>query len=481
VLREYIHGDKQQVYSQKRRHHWDKVAQTPIDSSGRRYYHALLQNIYRNLTAENIRVLELGCGTGDLLSALNPSHGVGIDFSSEMIKLASKKYPHLSFIEADAHTVELDEIFDVIILSDLLNDLWDAQRVFKNLWSWCHPGTRVIINVWSKLWQFPLSVARNAGLAQPLLEQNWFAPHDVVNLLNLEGYECIKHFGDILLPAEIPLLAYWCNRYLGKLPLLNSLCLTHVFTARPIFDTPRDEEEPMVSVVVPARNEAGHINEIISQTPEMGKCTELILVEGNSTDDTWEVIQREVAKWPGRRIKTLRQTGKGKGDAVRCGFSSADGDFFMILDADMTVPPQDLPLFFDALRSKRCEFVNGVRLVYPMEKEAMRYWNLLANKGFSIIFSWLLGQSIKDTLCGTKALSRANYDKIASNREFFGDFDPFGDFDLIFGAAKQNLKIMDLPIRYRERVYGETNINRWRHGVMLFRMMLIAAKRIKFV
>ena len=212
----------------------------------------------------------------------------------------------------------------------------------------------------------------------------------------------------------------------------------------------------------------------------MGAGTELIFVEGGSTDRTFETIVDEIRQHPEKRVTVYQQTGKGKGDAVRLGFSKASGDVLMILDADMTVPPENLTMFFNALVSGKGEFINGVRLVYPMEGEAMRFWNLVGNKFFSLAFSWLLGQSIKDTLCGTKVLSRRNYQKIAANRTYFGEFDPFGDFDLIFGAAKQNLKIVDLPIRYRDRLYGETNISRWRHGIILLRMVIFAASKIKF-
>jgi glycosyltransferase involved in cell wall biosynthesis len=240
-------------------------------------------------------------------------------------------------------------------------------------------------------------------------------------------------------------------------------------------------DAPLVSVIVPARNEAGNIEAIFERTPEMGSGTELVFVEGHSRDDTYATIEREIARHPERKSQLLRQTGRGKGDAVRLGFAHARGDVLMILDADLTVAPEDLPRFLDALRSGNGELINGVRLVYPMQKQAMRFFNFLANKFFSLAFSWLLGQSVKDTLCGTKVLSSADYQRIAAQRAYFGDFDPFGDFDLLFGAAKLNLKIVDLPIRYRERTYGTTNIQRWRHGLLLLRMVLFAARRIKFV
>jgi glycosyltransferase involved in cell wall biosynthesis len=213
----------------------------------------------------------------------------------------------------------------------------------------------------------------------------------------------------------------------------------------------------------------------------MGRATELIFVEGHSRDDTYATIEQEIPLHPRTSNRLLRQSGIGKADAVRLGFENAKGDILMILDADLTVPPEDLPRFYEALVSGKGEFINGVRLVYPMEKEAMRTLNFIGNKFFSTAFSWLLGQPVKDTLCGTKVLWREDYQQIAANRSYFGDFDPFGDFDLIFGAARLNRKILDLPIRYRERTYGTTNISRWKHGLLLMRMVAFAARRIKFV
>jgi glycosyltransferase involved in cell wall biosynthesis len=244
----------------------------------------------------------------------------------------------------------------------------------------------------------------------------------------------------------------------------------------------RAEVRPLsVSVVIPARNEAGNIAAAVARTPEMGAGTELIFVEGHSRDDTWAAIQRAAAENPQRKIKIMQQSGRGKGDAVRMGFAAATGDVLMILDADLTMPPEELPKFHEVIASGRAEFANGVRLVYPMEEEAMQFLNLCANKTFGLIFTWLLGQPVKDTLCGTKVLTRAHYERIAANRAYFGDFDPFGDFDLLFGAAKLNLKIADVPIRYRERTYGSTNIQRWRHGWLLLQMVLFAARKLKFV
>ena len=475
-------GTVHNSYRKQRIAHWDTVAQRMDRWKGwGEYYHQRLTEVYQYLVAPGQRVIEIGCGTGDLLSALKPSVGIGVDFSEEMVKRARQRHPDIRFIQADVHELKLSGKFDVIILSDLLNDLWDVQTVFEQIASLSTPHTRIIINSYNRLWELPLTVAGKFGFAKPRLYQNWLTVEDITNLLNLADFEVIRHRVEILWPLRTPFFADLCNRYLVKLWPFKHFALTHFIIARPKAKHEHLSEEPLVSVIVPARNEAGNISQIFERTPQMGRGTELVFVEGHSKDDTFEVIEREIGVHPDWQCKLFRQTGVGKGDAVRLGFDHASGDVLMILDSDLTVPPEDLPRFYEALRLGKGEFINGVRLVYPMEKEAMRFFNLLGNKFFSLAFSWLLEQKIKDTLCGTKVLLKKHYNMIVANRAYFGDFDPFGDFDLLFGAAKLNLKIVEMPIRYRERSYGTTNISRWRHGWLLLKMVLLASRRIKFI
>lgn len=472
------------AFQNSRIQHWDTISEEKY-RPGRpsRFYHSLLKNYYAFLVPPGLRVLELGCGRGDLLANLKPSFGVGIDFSENMLKKATRKHPNQLFVRADAHLLPLEEKFDIIILSDIVNDVWDVQSIFREIRHVCHPRTRLVINFFNEVWRPPLSFARRKGWGVNVQEQSWLSTNDVLNLLNLADFEPVNKFTRILLPFDCPIITPFFNRYIVHFFPFNALALGIFLVARPIFRSmiaPPNHEES-VSVIVPCRNEAGNIRHIIDKIPQLGRQTEIIFVEGGSKDNTFETIQKLIPEYPQKKIRVFQQKGNGKGDAVRLGFEQAEGDILMILDADLTVSPADLPRFSEAIRQRTGEFINGVRLVYPMEDQSMRFFNKLGNKFFSLAFSWLLGQPIKDTLCGTKVLRKSDYQLIARNRSYFGDFDPFGDFDLLFGAAKLNLKIAEMPIRYRARTYGDTNISRWKHGLLLLRMVIFAARRMRFL
>lgn len=442
-----------------------------------RQFHSLLGRYYAQMIPDGVTVLEIGCGDGGLLAQLPGRSVTGVDLSAKHIAKAKERIPQGNFFEQAGEALSLEGTFDYIIISETVNLAADVQRLFDEALKVAHPGTRLILNFYSSLWSPILTVATALGLRGRTPASNWLSLPDVRNMLELAGWQPLEVQPRILLPVNVPVLGTLLNRFLA--PLLPWFCLTCFSVARP--RPPRKRErEYTVSVVVPARNESGNIEAIIRRIPEMGLGTEIVLIEGNSTDDTWEKIESVAATNHGRKLKILQQTGRGKGNAVREGFAVSEGEILMILDADLTVPPEELPKFYEAVASRHGEFANGVRLVYPMESEAMQFLNLLANKAFSVIFTWLLLQPVKDTLCGTKVLFRADYDRIAKNRAFFGEFDPFGDFDLLFGADKLNLKIADIPVRYRDRTYGSTNINRWRHGWLLLRMVLFAARKLRF-
>jgi len=441
-----------------------------------RQYRAMLAHYYNLLIPPEASILEIGCGSGDLLSRLRARRKVGIDLSAVQVAAARRRVPGGEFHVQAGEELGLAEKFDCIIISDTLNLAADVQLMLERLHAVAHADTRVLVNFHSALWRPLFSLAEWLGLRARLPQGSWLGTGDVCNLLRLADWEVVHLQSRLLVPVRCLGLERLANRWLA--PLLGWFCLTVFCVARP--SRPRVERPQTVSVIIPARNEAGNIASAVLRTPEMGAGTEFIFVEGHSRDHTWAEIQRVKSAFPDRNIRIMQQTGRGKGDAVRLGFAAATGDILMILDADLTMPPEELPKFYEILASGHAEFANGVRLVYPMDEKAMQFLNLCANKAFGIIFTWLLGQAVKDTLCGTKVLSRTHYQRISANRHYFGDFDPFGDFDLLFGAAKLNLKIADVPIRYRERTYGSTNIQRWRHGWLLLRMVLFAARKLKF-
>jgi SAM-dependent methyltransferase len=445
-----------------------------------RYYYEDQKRYYRFLVPEGLSVLEVGCGTGDLLASLKPEHGVGIDISSEMIRIAGQRHPTLEFRQADVERVQpWGETFDVLVLADVVGHLHDIEETLVRLRPFCRPDTRVIVSYYNFLWEPILKAGEKVGLKMPQEHQNWLSTEDISNLLSLSHFEVVKTESRLLIPKKLPLISDFLNRYLAPLPGIRRTCLCRYIVARPLHL--REKKEYVTSILIPCRNEKGNIESAVRRIPAFGTGQEILFVEGGSTDGTRDEIERVIEAYPQKDIRMLVQDGRGKGDAVRKGFASAKGDILMILDADLTVPPEDLTKFYRALADDLGEFVNGCRLVYPMEKQAMRFLNLLGNKFFSMMFTWILNQRFKDTLCGTKALFRQDYEKIQAHKSYFGDFDPFGDFDLIFGAVKQNLKVVEVPIRYKDRTYGSTNIRRFKHGWLLLKMTLFAYRKIKAV
>lgn len=445
------------------------------------YYYSWLDRIYNSIVPAGRKVLHIGCGCGDLLCKVRPSYGVGIELDRKALEVARERHPHLIFECQDPHGLDLDETFDYVIVSNSLGQWHDVQKVIEKIHKVSHTETRVVITYYNHLWEWVLRLGARMKLRQPLSCQNWLPSTDIANVLHLSNFDVIRTASYVSLPKRIPILASLFNYVLSVLPGSRWFNLITLLIARPHPEI-QAKKEVSVSIIVPCRNERGNIESAVNRIPSMGKETEIVFVDGNSTDGTVDEIKQQIEKRGDRSIKLIHQgAGIGKGDAVRKGFAAARGDVFIILDADLTVPPEDLPKFFNAWCEGKGEFVNGTRLVYPLEKQAMQRLNYAANKFFGMLFTWLLDQRFRDTLCGTKLISRYHYNQVSANRHFFGELDPFGDFDLIFGAIKQNLKVVEVPVRYRARTYGTTNISRFRHGVLLLRMSVIAFRRLKWV
>lgn len=460
--------------------HFDWVAENDGKARQRqRFFHGRLYAWYRGRVPEGMRVLEWGCGAGKLLKALRPALGLGADISGRMIEHA--KLDGLAGCEFRLADVSRDRIegkFDYVLADHLVGYVDDVQQVFECMLRNAEPRTRLIVTSLNTLWMPVLALASRLGWAVPQPPSNWLATRDLINLLELSGWEVVTTSCEQLPPFRLPGLSALTNRVLVRLPFFRHLGMTVAIIARPRVE---QRDGLSCSVVVPMRNEAGNVRPALDRIPVLGAGTELIFVEGNSTDDTWEVLQREVAAYTGpHRVRLIRQPGRGKWDAVRAGFAVAEGDVLVIQDGDLTAPPEDLPKFFEAIVTGRAEFANGSRLVYPMEKQAMQFLNLLGNKFFAMVLSYVLGQPVKDSLCGTKMLLRSDYERLLKRIESFGDFDPFGDFNLLFGASLLDLRIRDIPVRYRDRTYGQTNISRFRHGWLLLRMTWFGLRRLRW-
>jgi SAM-dependent methyltransferase len=436
-----------------------------------RGYHELVENVYRFHVPPGSSVLEVGCGLGDLLAGLKPTRGVGVDLSGVMVESARDRYPHLEFVQGSGESLELGETFDVVVLSDLVPYVHDLVALFDRVHAHCRPDTRVIINSYSRAWRPLIRAAERMGAKPRKPIRNWVGAPDVRNLLDVTGFETITETRRIVLPKHVPAVSLAANGVLANVWPLNHLCVTWWVVARP---RPAARRETSVSVVVPCRNERGNVRPLVGRVPPVGSATELVFVEGGSRDGTREEIESLIADKPSLPTRLIPQTGSGKGNAVRDGFAAADNEVLMILDGDLSVRPEELPGFYRVWSEGTADFVNGSRLVYDVEPGAMRFANMVGNKVFSLLLKAIMGQQVKDTLCGTKVLDQEAYRRIAGGRAYFGEFDPFGDFDLLLGAARLNLKIVDLPVRYQPRTYGETNISRWRHGVLLLKMTVFA-------
>jgi ubiquinone/menaquinone biosynthesis C-methylase UbiE len=479
--------EKKLDYKDKIKNHFNKLAperEAWIKKSGAFYSEDI--RCMKELIIPNSKVLEIGCGNGNLLASLSPSVGVGVDISKEMISKAKSKYKNLEFIEDDIEDTgcvkNLNKVFDFIIISDTIGYFKDIQKTLDMLHKVCNADTRIIVAYYSPFWEPILNLAARIKLKMPELTKALLNETDISSLLNSSKFETVKKQKKIIFPFKLFGVGRLVNRFLSCLPILSNLCIRNYVIARSLKAIAKDLPTS-ASVIIPCRNEKGNIKNALNRLPLFTKEIEVIFVEGHSQDGTWEEVNKVINDKnfirKGFKMKAIQQQGVGKADAVFSAFKIASNDVLIILDGDLTVPPEDIPKFWKKISSGEGEYINGSRLIYPMENEAMRFLNYIANKMFSILFTWLLGQRYTDTLCGTKVIRKRHFDKACVRNKDLGDFDPFGDFFIIFGAARLNLKMIEVPIRYRAREYGETQISRFSHGFLLIKMVIFAFFKLK--
>lgn len=367
----------------------------------------------------------------------------------------------------------------VFLLNGNFNASLDIQTMLETCGAHLSRSDRVVVVVYNHYLAWAYRLADRMGFRNGPPCTTFVTRTNLGQLAKLSGFEVVRLRPAVYLPWHFFGIGTVVNAVMPAIPGLRWLSLVAVVVLRPV---KQSTQAPSVTVVIPARNERGNIESALQRLPDLGPSTEVIFVEGHSNDGTWEEIRRVTSLWDGRgdmRVRAFQQTGRGKVDAVRLGFSKASGDVLTILDADLTMPPELLPRFLEAYCRGLGDFVNGTRLVYPMEGEAMRFLNRLGNVFFAKLVSWATEVPLADTLCGTKLLARRDYERCVRWRADFGDFDPFGDFELLFPAGVLGLGLVDIPVAYKSRTYGTTNIHRFRDGFRLLRMVFIGVFRLR--
>ncbi len=445
-----------------------------------RYFYDRLGGFLRFIIEPGKRVLLFRSELGQILPVVEPSKAVGVDICQKMVSLAQEKHPSYKFVCADPETVKIEGSFDYIVFYTL-GDIIDIEKAFINASGSGGDDSRLIVINYNYLWRPLVVVAERLGWKVPQPTQNWLNVPIIENMLYLAGYEVVKRYRQMLMPVNVPVLSWLFNNALAKIPFVKNLCFLQILVAKKITSRPATDDYS-VSVIVPCKNEKGNIEDAVKRIPEMGRGTEIIFCDDKSTDGTAGEIERVAKAYPQRNIRLVKGPGICKAKNVWTGFDAATGDILMILDADLTVIPEELPYFYDAIAGGRGEFINGSRMIYPMQGQAMRTLNIIGNKFFGLSFSYLLGQRLTDTLCGTKVIWRRDWPRIKALLGSWGVEDRWGDYELIFGAAKLHLKIVEVPVHYLERVYGETKMTkRLTNGMIMLRMCFAALRKFKFV
>jgi hypothetical protein len=429
----------------------------------RTFVNSLISAEISSITRHFDRVVSLARGASDR----SPLYGMIDAKSSEVVPSFN------DLVDSLAKSPD----YTVAVLNGTFNHEYDIEGLLQSLWKKLTRSGRIIVVAYNPYLRWLYYLATRIGIRKEDAPSTFVTSTDLENIAKLAGFEVVRIRPVGFIPWSLFGVGTFLNRLFSALPVVRYFSLAWVIALRPIKPSVR---KPSLTIVIPARNERGNIEAALERMPELGIVPEIIFVEGHSSDGTWEEIQRVAALYGERYpIKCFKQTGKGKADAVRLGFAEASGDLLTILDADLTMPPELLGRFYDAWKKGLADFINGNRLVYPMEGEAMKFLNWLGNIFFAKTLSFVLDARLGDSLCGTKLMSKRDYERFVAWRSEFGDFDPFGDFELIFPACSLGLGVVDVPIRYRDRVYGSTNIRRFFHGMMLFNMTWIGFCRLK--
>src|SRR5579864_862750 len=458
-----------EVRDARRKHQESIAADRDEFIRSNRYFYDHLRRALQFIVPPGKDVLDVRCDTGYMLASLRPALGIGVEISEAMVERASSQHPELQFVQCDPEDLDLDQKFDYILFNHIF-DTVDILRSLERIKKHCTSETRIVVINYNYAWTPILDFASKLGLRSQSVEPNWISENDVRGFLKLAGFRPVRIHRLMLCPKWIPGLSLLLNGLLARLPGLRAFCMMQIIVARLVAE-PKRENDVAVSVVVPCRNEVGNVQQAVERIPVMGKHTEILFCDDRSTDGTAAEVRRMMALYPDKDIRLIEGPGMCKAENVWTGFRAAKGDILVILDADLTVMPEELPMFVRALLNSRGEFVNGSRLVYPVPQFAMKFANTIGNKLFGRVFSFLLDQRIKDTLCGTKVLWRKDWLRMETNVGMWGVKDLWGDYELLFGASKLHLEIVEVPVHYQERMHGVTKMTKvFSNGLRMLRI-----------
>ncbi len=434
------------------------------------YYHNLLRQIFKKYIPEGSKVLQIGYGLGDALAALYPQKAMSIDEEEELIDISKRRFPSIQFSKAKPEEMIVKGKYDYVIIPNSVAHFYDIQTVLEKTSKAMGKNSKIIMTATNPRWEQIFSLLEKFNLKRPEKPRNWLSLEDLKNIFEISGYEVEESGYSIIIPSHIPFLSNKINNLIKGNGFFARFCVEQYIVAKKA--KLGKEKKLSCTVVIPCYNEEENIKQAIETVPKMGTKTEVLVVDDGSSDKTVQVVKRVMKKNKNLKLISYKPN-QGKGYAVKKGFDAVVTDTMMIQDADMTVPPEELPRFFNLIAEGKADFVNGTRLIYPMEEQAMRNLNMIGNVVFGHVFSWLLGERITDTLCGTKALFRKDYGKIKMSGK------SWGDFDLLFGAAENKLKIVEMPVHYKKRIAGESKMKVVQHGLSLLKMSFIGFWRLK--
>lgn len=432
-----------------------------------RYYYTQIQRLLKFLIPPGKSILYFGCYREDVIYSLDASSSVVIN---EEVDERISKNKSVEFVHCKYHLYNPQQEYDYIILDTVIGKTENINLLLRNISSACSSHTRIIIHQENYLWRPLLNFAASFGLKKQEKTQNWLSIKDVETYLETAGFESTRVYKKNIFPLKAGFLGPILNHFFSTIPVLDFLKLDQFIVGR--FNKPFTQlkSSSSLSICLTVKDEEHNIEPIVSSLPVLCENQEILFVEGNSTDNTAKEIERMKMLFPHKNIRLIKQPGKGQGDAIHTGFKEAKGEIIILYEGDGTSEPYDIQYFYEAIEAGRFEFIEGSRFVYPLSHKCMPLANKIGNVVFAKWFSFFLNQRTTDVLSGIKAIRKKDYEKIYNTWGFLGIPDPFGDFELLFGSARYGLKIGEIPIRYKPRVFGESKTSVFKHGWYLLKM-----------